>query len=79
MEFENCQVSVHRILGLPSGGTLLSNMDYISEHDEESFMFEGKKQYKNIDKLRLKQLKNELVQTSAPDDNFRINFFGFLY
>ncbi|CAH1445325.1 unnamed protein product [Lactuca virosa] len=62
------------MLGLPSGGSLLSNMDYISENNEESCMFEWKKQYENIDKLRLKQLKNELVQTSAADDNFRINF-----
>ncbi|CAI9265647.1 unnamed protein product [Lactuca saligna] len=37
-------------------------------------MFEWKKQFENIDKFRLKQLKNELVQTSATDDNFRINF-----
>nr|KAJ0204470.1 hypothetical protein LSAT_V11C500281000 [Lactuca sativa] len=62
------------MLGLPSGGSLLSNIDYISENNEESCMFEWKKQYENIDKLRLKQLKNELVQTSAADDNFIINF-----
>ncbi|CAH1417711.1 unnamed protein product [Lactuca virosa] len=62
------------MLGLPSGGSLLSNMDYISENNEESCMFEWKKQYENIDKLRLKQLKNELVQTSVADDNFRIIF-----
>nr|KAJ0204594.1 hypothetical protein LSAT_V11C500263610 [Lactuca sativa] len=79
VEFDNCQISVdsksvQEMLGLPSGGSLLSNMDYISENKEESCMFEWKKQYENIDKLRLKQLKNELVQTSAADDNFRINF-----
>ncbi|CAH1417211.1 unnamed protein product [Lactuca virosa] len=79
VEFDNCEVSVdsksvQEMLGLPSGGSLLSNMDYISENNEESCMFEWKKQYENIDKLRLKQLKNELVQTSAADDNFRINF-----
>ncbi|CAH1427284.1 unnamed protein product [Lactuca virosa] len=79
VEFDNCEVSVdsksvQEMLGLPSGGSLLSNMDYISENNEESCMFELKKQYENIDKLRLKQLKNELVQTSAADDNFRINF-----
>ncbi|CAI9282508.1 unnamed protein product [Lactuca saligna] len=79
VDFENCQVSVdskfvHEMLGLPYRGSLLSNMDYISENNEESFMFEWKKQYGNIDKLRLKQLRNELVRTSAADDNFRINF-----
>ena len=79
VEFDNCEVSVdsksvQEMLGLPSGGSLLSNMDYISENNEESCMFEWKKQYENIDKLRLKQLKNELVQTSVADDNFRINF-----
>nr|KAJ0188280.1 hypothetical protein LSAT_V11C900488800 [Lactuca sativa] len=79
VEFDNCEVSVdsksvQEILGLPFGGSLLSNMDYISENNEESYMFEWKKQYGNIDKLRLKQLKNELVQTSAADDNIRINF-----
>ncbi|CAI9296771.1 unnamed protein product [Lactuca saligna] len=41
VEFENCEVSVdskyvHEMLGLPSGGSLLSNMDYISKNDEES-------------------------------------------
>ncbi|CAH1413177.1 unnamed protein product [Lactuca virosa] len=79
VEFDNCEVSVdsksvQEMLGLPSGGSLLSNMDYISENNEESCMFEWKKQFENIDKLRLKQLKNELVQTSAADDNLRINF-----
>nr|KAJ0215163.1 hypothetical protein LSAT_V11C300111790 [Lactuca sativa] len=79
VEFDNCEVSVdsksvQEMLGLPSGGSLLSNMDYISENNEESCMFEWKKQFENIDKLRLKQLKNELVQTSAADDNFKINF-----
>ncbi|CAI9277666.1 unnamed protein product [Lactuca saligna] len=79
VEFENCQVgvdskSIHEILGLPSGGSLLSNMDYIAENSEESCMFELKKHYENIDKLRLKHLKNEFVRTSAADDNFRINF-----
>ncbi|CAI9278032.1 unnamed protein product [Lactuca saligna] len=79
VEFENCQVSVEsksvqEMLGLPSGGSLLSNMDYISENHEESCMFEWKKQYENIDKLRLKQLKNELVRNNAAYDNFRINF-----
>ncbi|CAI9261377.1 unnamed protein product [Lactuca saligna] len=79
VEFENCQVSVHckstqEMLGLPFGGSLLSNMDYISENTEQSYMFEWKKQYENIDKLRLKQLKNELVQSSVVDDNFIINF-----
>ncbi|CAI9264841.1 unnamed protein product [Lactuca saligna] len=79
VEFDNCEVSVdskfvQEMLRLPSGGSLLSNMDYISENNEESYMFEWKKQYENIDKLRLKQLKNELVQTSVADDNFRINF-----
>ncbi|CAH1412652.1 unnamed protein product [Lactuca virosa] len=79
VEFDNCEVSVdsksvQEILGLPSGGSLLSNMEYISENNEESCMFEWKKQYENIDKLRLKQLKNELVQTSAADDNFKIIF-----
>nr|KAJ0219546.1 hypothetical protein LSAT_V11C300140380 [Lactuca sativa] len=77
--FDNCEVSAdskfaQKMLGLPSGGSLLSNMDYISENNEESCMFEWKKQYENIDKLRLKQLKNELIQTSVADDNFRINF-----
>ncbi|CAH1437384.1 unnamed protein product [Lactuca virosa] len=43
--FENCQVSVdsksvHEMLGLPSGGSLLSNMDYISENNEESYVNE---------------------------------------
>ena len=81
VEFDNCEVSVdsksiQEMLGLPSGGSLLSNMDYISENNEESCMFEWKKQYENIDKLRLKQLKNELVKTSAADDNFRINFLA---
>ncbi|CAI9262813.1 unnamed protein product [Lactuca saligna] len=78
VEFDNCEDSVdskyiQEMLGLPSGGSLLSNMDYISENNEESCVFEWKKQYENIDKLRLKQLKNELVQTSATDDNFKIN------
>ncbi|CAH1446684.1 unnamed protein product [Lactuca virosa] len=81
-EFDNCEVSVdsksvQEMLGLPSGGSLLSNMDYISENNEESCMFECKKQYENIDKLRMKQLKNELVQSSAADDNFKINFLGY--
>nr|KAJ0192699.1 hypothetical protein LSAT_V11C800410670 [Lactuca sativa] len=79
VEFDNCEVSVdsksvQEMLGLPSGGSLLSNMDYISENNEESCMFEWKKQFENIDKLRLKQLKSELVQTSVVDDNFRISF-----
>ncbi|CAH1440368.1 unnamed protein product [Lactuca virosa] len=79
VEFENCQVSidskfVHEMLGLPFGGTLLSKMDSISEHDEESCMFEWKKRYENTDKLLLNHLKNELVRTSAADDNFRISF-----
>nr|KAJ0205654.1 hypothetical protein LSAT_V11C500262920 [Lactuca sativa] len=81
VEFENCEVSVdskyvYEMLGLPSGGSLLSNMDYIFENNEESCMFEWKKHYGNIDKLRLKQLKNELVQTSGADDNFRINILS---
>lgn len=47
VKFENFQVSVnrkfaHEMLGLPFGGTLLSSLDYISKHDEESFMFEWK-------------------------------------
>ncbi|CAI9269216.1 unnamed protein product [Lactuca saligna] len=79
VEFDNYEVSVdsksvQEMLGLPSGGSLLSNMDYISKNNEESCMFEWKKRFENIDKLRLKQLMNELVQTSAADDNFRINF-----
>nr|KAJ0196196.1 hypothetical protein LSAT_V11C700343200 [Lactuca sativa] len=79
VEFDNYEVNVdskyvQEMLGLPSGGSLLSNMDYISENNEERCMFEWKKQYENIDKLRLKQLKNEIVQTSVADDNFRINF-----
>ncbi|CAI9262814.1 unnamed protein product [Lactuca saligna] len=79
VEFDNCEDSVdsksiQEMLGLPSGGSLLSNMDYISENNEESCVFEWKKQYENIDKLRLKQLKNQLVQTSATDDNYIINF-----
>ncbi|CAI9297303.1 unnamed protein product [Lactuca saligna] len=83
VEFDNCEVSVdsksvQEMLGLPSGGSLLSNMDYISENNEKSCMFEWKKQFESIDKLRLKQLKNELVQTSAADDNFRIIFWFFL-
>nr|KAJ0219958.1 hypothetical protein LSAT_V11C200065650 [Lactuca sativa] len=75
VEFDDCEVSVdsksvQEMLGLPSNGSLLSNMDYISENNEEmeEIVFE------NIDKLRLKHLKNELAQTSAADDNFRINF-----
>ncbi|CAH1444699.1 unnamed protein product [Lactuca virosa] len=45
VEFDNCEVSVdskfvQEMLGLPSGGSLLSNMDYISENNEESCMFE---------------------------------------
>nr|KAJ0214366.1 hypothetical protein LSAT_V11C400171430 [Lactuca sativa] len=48
VEFDNCEVSVEtkfvqEMLGLPSGGSLLSNMDYISENNEESCMFEWKK------------------------------------
>ncbi|CAI9265683.1 unnamed protein product [Lactuca saligna] len=48
VEFENCQVSVdsksiHEILGLPSGDSLLSNMDYISENDEERCMLDWKR------------------------------------
>nr|KAJ0207395.1 hypothetical protein LSAT_V11C500258730 [Lactuca sativa] len=50
VEFGNCQVgvdskSVHEMLGLPSGGSWLLNMDYISENNEESCMFEWKKYY----------------------------------
>nr|KAJ0197600.1 hypothetical protein LSAT_V11C700375370 [Lactuca sativa] len=52
MEFDNCEVSVDsksvkEMLGLPSGGSLLSNMDYISENNEQSCMFEWKKQFEN--------------------------------
>nr|KAJ0202638.1 hypothetical protein LSAT_V11C500287350 [Lactuca sativa] len=68
VEFENYEVSVdrkfvHEMLGLPSGGSLLSNMDYIFENNEECCI--------------LKQVKNELLRSSAADDNFRINFFWF--
>nr|KAJ0189683.1 hypothetical protein LSAT_V11C800442460 [Lactuca sativa] len=37
-------------------------------------MFEWKKQYENIDKLRPKQLKNEFVRNNVADYNFRIEF-----
>ncbi|CAH1452432.1 unnamed protein product [Lactuca virosa] len=66
VEFENCQLSVdsksvHEMLGLPSGGSLLSNMDYISENNEEIVCLSGRNSMEIFDKLRSKQLKNELV------------------
>ncbi|CAH1427221.1 unnamed protein product [Lactuca virosa] len=53
VEFDNCEVSVdsksvQEMLGLPSGGSLLSNMDYISENNEESW-FEWEEKQRDID------------------------------
>lgn len=66
--------SVHEMLGLPIGGTLFKDMPVVDEDDEDSCMFEWRKQYENTKDLRLKQLKNEILLTREGDLNFRINF-----
>ncbi|KAL4573844.1 hypothetical protein LXL04_020664 [Taraxacum kok-saghyz] len=66
--------SVHMMLGLPIGGTLFKDMSVVDEDDEDSCMFEWRKQYENTKELRLKQLKIEILLTREGDLNFRINF-----
>ncbi|KAL4561838.1 hypothetical protein LXL04_034019 [Taraxacum kok-saghyz] len=66
--------SVQQMLGLPIGGTLFKNMLVVDEDDEDSCMFEWRKQYENTKDLRLKQLKNEILLMREGDLNFRINF-----
>ena len=66
--------SVHEMLGLPTGGTLLRNLDYVDEDDPDSCMFDWKNQFPSLKDLRLNKLKNQMLLSREGDYNFRINF-----
>ncbi|KAL4574063.1 hypothetical protein LXL04_020885 [Taraxacum kok-saghyz] len=84
VEFENGHLvvsaqSVHDMLGLPLGGESFEEMFIVDEDNEESCMFESKKQFSNIKDLRLKQLENETLLTREADYNFIINFLVIMW
>lgn len=66
--------SVHDMFGVPMGGFLLADLEYIEEDDERGCMFEWIKQFKKGEVMRLKHIKNAIVRTTVADFNFILNF-----
>nr|KAJ0194691.1 hypothetical protein LSAT_V11C700342620 [Lactuca sativa] len=64
--------SVHDMLGIPIGGTKLTQLDQWSK-DDTSYD-EWKQQFKKDSIIRLSAIKNVFVSTTQADFNFKLNF-----
>ncbi|CAI9281758.1 unnamed protein product [Lactuca saligna] len=64
--------SVHDMLGIPIGGTKLTQLDQWPK-DDTSYD-EWKQQFKKDSIIRLSAIKNVIVSTTQADFNFKLNF-----
>nr|KAJ0204095.1 hypothetical protein LSAT_V11C500252360 [Lactuca sativa] len=64
--------SAHDMLGIPSGGTKLTQLDQWPK-DDTSYD-EWKQQFKKDSIIRLSAIKNVIVSTKQADFNFKLNF-----
>ncbi|CAH1436583.1 unnamed protein product [Lactuca virosa] len=64
--------SVHDMLGIPIGGTILTQLDQWPKDDTR--YGEWKQQFKKDLIIRLSAIKNVIVSTTQADFNFQLNF-----
>ncbi|CAH1428082.1 unnamed protein product [Lactuca virosa] len=69
--------SIHDMLGIPTGGTILTQLDQCPKDD--TCYDEWKEQFQEGAIIRLNVIKKAIVRTTETDFNFKLNFLVLFF